>query len=269
MNYPFVSIITPSLNQAEFIKETLESVFTQDYPNIEYIVMDGGSMDGTIDIIRNFELQTKRFNKNMKFCWTSRKDRGQADAINKGIKMAHGDILCYLNSDDVLSPHAISSVVDAFYRNPKVLWITGDYDVINEKGKKVQSFVTWYKRVLRCLPLGVSLSFSNPVIQPSTFWRKSLSRKIGTFNQRLRYTFDYDYWLRAVVIGKPIILPQKLSLFRVHESSKGGKYFNKQFEEEIRVADTYHKNWLISLLHKTHAYCITVIYKTVLHRKTV
>src|SRR3972149_4197559 len=127
-----VSIITPSFNQAQFIRETMESVFSQDYPNIEYIVMDGGSADGTVPILKKYGSRLQ---------WISKKDKGQADAINRGMKLATGDILCYLNSDDYFLPGALSKIMRIFVQKQHVAWVTGDYIVVNDRGKHIQQFV--------------------------------------------------------------------------------------------------------------------------------
>ena len=129
---PKISVITPTLNQGKFIEKTINSVIGQDYPDLEYIVMDGGSTDNTLEILR-------RYGGRLKF--TSSKDKGQSDAINKGLKKSSGDILCYLNSDDVLAPGALFKVGEYFNENRNAMWLTGKCRVVDEEGREVFSTV--------------------------------------------------------------------------------------------------------------------------------
>ena len=167
---PKITVITPSYNQGHFITETIDSVLSQNYPNLEYIVMDGGSTDDTVDILKSY---------GKKFTWVSKKDKGQTDAINKGIKKSTGDIICYLNSDDVFLPNTLNTVAEYFMQNPEAMWVTGDYFIIDADGNKIQSFVAEYKKWLRQNPSKQRLSIANYIIQPSTFWRKELTQEIG------------------------------------------------------------------------------------------
>ena len=249
MNNPLVSIITPSLNQATYIQETIQSVLTQNYPNIEYIVMDGRSTDGTVDILKKYQSNIQ---------WVSNKDGGQADAINKGISLSHGEILCYLNSDDYLLPGAVSKIVEIFVQNPREEWVTGDYIIVNNQGKYIQCFVSWYKRILRTLH--IPLSLTNSIIQPSTFWRRDLVKRVGKFDATLRYAFDYDYWMRLTMIYAPMVIGDKLSAFRIHKKSKGSVLYKRQFEEEVHVLHRYTKNKIMIKLHEAHNRLITGIY---------
>ena len=129
---PLVSIITPSYNQARYIEATMQSVFMHDYPRIEYIIVDGGSTDGTVDIIRKYE--------NKLAWWVSEKDKGQTDAINKGFARATGDILAWINSDDTYEPGAVSAAVQFLQEHPKVGMVYGDCNFINESGKVIGKF---------------------------------------------------------------------------------------------------------------------------------
>jgi glycosyltransferase involved in cell wall biosynthesis len=248
-HYPRISIITPSLNQGKFIRQTIESVLSQDYLAIEYIVMDGGSTDSTIHILKKYE---------SRLTWVSKKDKGQADAINMGMKKATGDILCYLNSDDYFLPGTLSKIVSLFMQYPGVTWITGDYKIVNDRGRQIQRFIPWYKRKLR--EIHIPLLLTNPIIQPSTFWRRSLVQQIGLFDVKLRFAFDYDYWLRASKIGAPIVIPDRLSAFRIHRNSKGGVLYKRQFAEEEQVLRRYTDSKVMIELHKLHNGFITRIY---------
>jgi glycosyltransferase involved in cell wall biosynthesis len=265
-----ISVITPSFNQGHFIKETIESVLNQDYKNIEYIVMDGGSTDNTVEILRSFAPGASKNAKSgeatikgtkKKIIWNSRKDKGQADAINKGIKKSTGDIVMYLNSDDVMLPHTLKIVAKYFTAHKEAMWLTGDYFIADEKGNKIQSFVSSYKKILRKFPNSSMLSIANFIIQPSTFWRRSLVDEIGLFNKYLHYCMDFDYWMRTIKKYKLHVLPNHFSFFRIHSKSKGGLLYGKQFREEHDLVRKYSDNSVIKFLHFLHSNLIIFAYR--------
>src|SRR3990172_9062122 len=138
-----ISIVIPSYNKASFIKQTLESIVTQNYPNLEVIIQDGGSTDGSVEIIRKYAQKYPKM-----ISWVSKKDKGQVDAINKGLKKATGEILTFINADDVYEEGAVRTVGEYFYDNPKTLWLAGKGKVINEKGDEISKWVTAYKNFL-------------------------------------------------------------------------------------------------------------------------
>ncbi|NTU46241.1 glycosyltransferase [Candidatus Roizmanbacteria bacterium] len=247
-----ISIITPSYNQGLFIEETIKSVLSQNYPDLEYIVVDGGSTDNTLAILKKYTHKLK---------WISEKDKGQTDAINKGLKMSSGDIVAFINSDDVYLPGTLRKISKIFKRNKNVHWLSGDYVIIDQDGKKIQFFIVWYKKILRLFPFFSMLSIANFVIQPSTFWRKNIVKEIGFFDERLRYTMDYDYWLRVIQKYPLYIIHEPLSLFRIHKLSKGGSQFEKQFQEEFQVIKKYTSNKFLQYLHAFHNFFIINIYK--------
>lgn len=251
-NYPKISIITPSFNQGHFIKETIESVLNQNYPNLEYIVMDGGSTDNTVEILKSY--------KN-KIDWVSKKDNGQTDAINTGLKKSTGEIVAYLNSDDVMLPNTLRTVAETFMSEPNTMWLTGDYFIIDANGNIMQSFVANYKKFLRKYPNKTVLSIANFIIQPSTFWRRSLTDEIGLFREELNYVMDFEYWMRTIERYPIKVLPNHFSLFRIHGNSKGGALYEKQFAEEHKIVLEYTLNPVIRLLHKIHATLIVLAYK--------
>jgi glycosyltransferase involved in cell wall biosynthesis len=251
---PKISIITPSYNQGHLIRETIESVLKQNYPNLEYIVMDGGSTDDTVKVLKEY--------KN-KLSFISKKDKGQTDAINQGIKKSTGEIIMYLNSDDVMLPNTLNTVAEYFTKHPQAMWLTGDYFIIDEQGKKIQSFVANYKKVLRNFPFFNVLSIANFIIQPSTFWRRELIKEIGVFDESLHLCMDYDYWMRTIQKYPLHVLPNHFSLFRIHGTSKGGTQYDKQFSEEHQVLCRYNQNLLVRFIHKLHATLIVLIYKLI------
>jgi glycosyltransferase involved in cell wall biosynthesis len=249
-----ISIATPSFNQGKFIEETIKSILSQDYRDIEYIVVDGGSTDRTIDILKKYDGKIK---------WISEKDKGQSDAINKGMKMATGEILAFINSDDLMLPGTLSSVADIFKKNKKVSWITGDYHIINAKGKKIRRYVCWYKRFLRLFSSYGLLTFANYIVQPSTFWRRKVMERVGLFDVSLPYEMDYDYWLRVGKKYKLHIIEKPLSLFRLHDESKSGYQYKNQFMEEIKVLKKHKISRLMTELHRIHNKIIIFLYNLI------
>lgn len=254
MSSPLVSIIIPSFNQGHFIRETIDSVLNQDYKNIELIVMDGGSTDETVSILKGYKSKLK---------WVSEKDKGQADAINKGLKKAKGKILGYLNSDDFLMPGAIRKAVKALEGNSESGWVTGDYRIVDAGGKSIQNFVVLYKKVLRTFANKYLFAVANYVVQPSTFWKKELMDKVGYFDEKLHYCMDYDMWMKFYNISNPEIISSELSSFRIHNQSKGGTSYTSQFNEEHKVLKRYTNNKVLLMLHKIHAFFIILIYKVI------
>ncbi len=249
-----ISIITPSFNQGQFIEQTIQSVLNQNYPNLEYIVMDGGSTDDTLSILKKYEGKLK---------WFSGKDKGQSDAINKGLKMATGDIVAWLNSDDYFLPGMLRKVADEFEKNKKTQWVTGDYRIVDEKGKQIQSFIPWYKGLLRKHPTFNMLSFANFIIQPSTFWKKNIMEEVGYLREEYHLCMDYDLWLRIMKKYQPAVFSTPLSAFRIHGTSKGKLQYGIQFKEEVQVAKQYNHNDFIIFLHTIHNILINFIYQII------
>lgn len=249
--WPSISIVTPSYNQGQFIRQTIESVLGQNYPNLEYWVIDGGSTDDTVSILKSFGQKIK---------WLSEKDRGQTEAINKGLKKVSGEIVAYLNSDDVLLPGVLTKVATFFQQNPTAQWVSGDYFIIDETGRRYQSYVAWYKKILRFWPTFSTLAVANYIVQPSTFWRRSLHDEVGWFNEQRRYCMDYDFWLRVMKKYPLRTVSDQWSEFRIHRQSKGGADYRKQFAEEHQVVQHYTKNPALLRLHWWHAQAIMWAY---------
>lgn len=246
-----ITIITPSFNQGMFIEQTIQSVLDQNYQNLEYIVVDGGSTDNTLQILKKYE---------GKLNWFSEKDNGQSDAINKGLKMATGDIVAWLNSDDFYLPNAIQKVISYFENHKNAMWVTGDYKIVDEKGKRIQSFVQQYKNILRSLPFRSVLYMANYINQPSTFWRKSLLSEVGYINESYHLCMDYDLWLRIYKQYPLHTISSPLSAFRIHSTSKGKIQFGKQFQEELEVAKRNGSSHFINLLHRLHSSLVVSLY---------
>ena len=252
---PKISIITPSFNQVDFIERTIRSVIEQKYPNLEYIIKDGGSVDGSLKIIKDY---AKRYPKIIK--WISMKDKGQADGINQGLKIASGEILAYLNSDDTYPPEIIKKVAKFFNENPDVMWVTGKCKIIDENDKEIRSWIKIYKNFWLKFYHYKTLLIIDYISQPATFWRKKALEEIGYFNPRKQYTMDYDYWLRLGKKYPPGIIWEYLANFRVHQTSKGRTRFVEQFAEDLKTAKDYTKNPILINLHRFSNFGITTSY---------
>lgn len=218
------SIVTPSFNQGRFIESTIRSVLEQDYPHVEYMILDGGSKDGTVDIIRRYE-------KRLAY-WVSEPDRGQTDAINKGFARAKGDILMWLNSDDLLLPGSLSKVARIFRKHSDVSIVHGDAKVIDETGQgtgKAQSGP---------FSLESLITGRGPfMIQPASFFRKQVIRGIGPLDVSLRYAMDYQLWLLAGYRFRFHHLPEPLAAFRDHPGTKRSEVGTRYSEEGKRMMD--------------------------------
>ncbi len=253
MKMPLISIITPSYNQAKFIRATIDSVLSQDYPNLEYFVIDGGSTDGTVEILKSY---------GKKIRWVSERDRGQTHAINKGLDLAKGELLAYLNSDDIYLPGALKSVGE-YYAKTKADWITGDCLVIDDEGRPSRGgwLVRLYKRFLMLLYSPTTLKIADNMIpQPSTFWTRSAYEKIGKFNEDYHYVMDYDYWLRLSQYYVPRDLKIALSGFRAQPESKSETSRDKLMAEGDVALRGNGANSLHLTLHRLHSGVIRFIY---------
>lgn len=219
--YPKISVVTPSYNQGAYIEQTIRSVLDQSYPNLEYIIIDGGSTDQSVEIIQ-------RYADRLTF-WVSEKDSGQTDALNKGMLRTTGDILCYLNSDDVFLPGALIAVAKAVADGGD--WWSGDCIHFGGESAYVLSpsmYRNWVERMRCC---GIN--------QPATFWSRKVYETVGLFNEKMHYAFDYEYWLRMYVAGFRLIkVNQPLAAFRHHQEGKTAtpaKFFEEQEEMYVRI----------------------------------
>jgi len=249
---PKISIITPSFNQGPFIERTIKSVLDQGYPNIEFIVADGGSTDETIQILKKYEQQLD---------WISEPDHGQSDAINKGLRRATGDIVCYLNSDDLLLPGSLQAVADGFAAYPALLWLSGYCQIIDANDQPMQSYIRTYKNFLLRHYRPWTLMTINYISQMSTFWRRSALESVGYFSVDHHLVMDYEYWLRLQKLSRPIILKQDLSAFRLHQMSKSSNRFVQQFQQSAAVGMQATNNPLVKAASWLHHYAVILVYK--------
>ena len=205
---PLVTIVTPSFNQAPYLETTIRSVLEQDYPNIEYIVMDGGSNDGSAEII-------KRYADRLAY-WESEKDKGQTDAINKGFARSHGEILAWLNSDDVLYPHAVREAVSYLTAHPECGLVYGDSDFIDAKGNVIGRFNAKQTEKKKLTEGYVHIP------QQASFWRADLWKQVGPLDDTIYFAMDYDLWLRLAKISEVKYLSghEPWAAFRLHADAK-------------------------------------------------
>lgn len=256
---PKISIITPSFNQGQYIEQTIKSVLLQDYPNLEYIVMDGGSTDGTVEIL-------KRYNDKIK--WFSEKDKGQSEAINKGLKMTTGEILAYLNSDDIYLPDTLDKVARFFGQNRNINWLTGKCRIIDEKGKETRSLISvwknlWLKNRFLRDKAKQTLIVLNFISQPATFWKRKIMEKVGFFDKGLDLAMDYDFWLKLIRQGKLGFIDEELACFRIQKSSKGARKFASQTREGYKIAKRNTRSKNLLMIRRAHDFLAVNVYKLI------
>ena len=222
---PRITIVTPSFNQAAFLEQTIDSVLSQGYPNLEYIIMDGGSTDGSIDVIRRHE-------KHLAY-WVSEKDRGPADALSKGFSRATGEILAYLNSDDIYAPGCLKAIaevlsdsaVDVAYGN--MYWVDGDGSVIGEQ------------RQTPFLPMAY-LYGGATLQQPATFWKRELYLQCGEIDVSYQFAYDTDLFVRFALRGARFKHVNRfVASFRIHSQSKSSNEFDLCSRELQRLRQAY------------------------------
>lgn len=252
-----ISIVTPSYNQVQFIERTMHSVLSQtgDF-DLEYIIVDGMSTDGSVAIIQRLAEQDQRM------IWISEPDQGQSDAINKGLRLATGDVVAYLNSDDIYYPGALQHVANTF-GNPAVQWAYGKCRVINAADVETNRLITGYKNGLLYRYRYWLLLVVNYISQPATFWRRTLLDKIGYLNTAEHLVMDYEYWCRLGQQYPAKTIHHYLSGFRFYSTSKSGQGYIQQFQQEYVVAKRYTHNWLILWLHQIHTTLIVLVYKMI------
>lgn len=219
---PLVTIVTPSFNQAEYLEETIQSVLGQDYPRIEYIVMDGGSTDGSVDVIQKYQSRLA--------FWVSEQDKGQTDAINKGFNRAKGDILAWINSDDTYNPKAVGEAVLYLMENPDVAMVYADCDFIDGQGRVIGKFAsrqTDYKKLRQGYV---------HIPQQTMFFRSKYWKEVGPLDPSFYFAMDYDLWVRIAARAPIKYLPGRTwANFRIHTSSKTNVNDERGWKEMLRV----------------------------------
>ncbi|MGA7992098.1 MAG: glycosyltransferase family 2 protein [Thermoanaerobaculia bacterium] len=219
---PPISLVTPSLNQGKFIRATIESVLSQNYPALEYFVQDGGSTDGTLAVLKEYAERVP---------FVSEKDAGQADAINVGLSRATGEVLAYLNSDDILRPGALAAVGEAFASDPELILVWGRASYIDEAGNAVSPYLARPDAIER-------LADACFIAQPAAFFRRRVWEEVGSFDASLHHALDYDYWLRIAArypTSRMRFLDRELAGCRVHADAKTVAGWSRALDEIMEL----------------------------------
>jgi len=217
VQFPIITVITPTYNRADYLVETIDSVLSQGYPNLEYIVLDDGSLDNTREVLAWYQ---------GRLTWESHANMGETRTVNKGFEMAHGEIIGVVNSDDPLLPGALAITAQYMLEHPEIGVVYPDWDMIDGKGRLIENQVTFeysYINMLRwhhCLP------------GPGAFFRKEVVIALGGRDPQFRYVADYDFWLRAGLINQFARIPQTLATFRMHSGSASSNQTNEKMAEE-------------------------------------
>jgi GT2 family glycosyltransferase len=248
MQKPRISVVTPSYNQGEFIEQTIQSVLDQNYSNLEYVIIDGGSTDNSIDIIRKYE-------RHLAF-WVSEADRGAADAIAKGFGRITGSIMAYLNSDDVYMPGALNAAAERFSGSNADL-VYGNAQWIDSQGSTIGE--------RRQTPFNASgyLYGGFDLQQPTTFWKREIYQKVGGMDPSFHFTFDTDLFFRFIAAGARFShIRQLMAGFRIHPTSKSSTQWARCEQELKRLRET-HLRYPISSVQATLVRTVARLHRTV------
>lgn len=225
---PKITVVTPSYNQGRYLEKTILSVLSQNYPNLEYIVMDGGSTDDSVQIIRKYSDYISY--------WRSEPDAGQASALADGFKRAQGEILCWINSDDMLLPDALWLVQRCFAKHPKNHWLVGSATTIDE-----EDYVLMYKKAY---PVNFTFmaSVAQGFCQQSCFWRRELYERVGGINPNRRFCMDLDLFVKFAKIASPKWINEPLGAFRLHADAKTSQLDSVRLQENKLIRDSLNAN---------------------------
>jgi len=226
--WPRVTVGTPSFNQAQYLERTIRSILLQNYPNLEYFVIDGGSTDGSVEII-------KKYARHLTY-WESGKDRGQSDALNKGFKRATGEWVGWINSDDLYLPGALQALMTKASADEKLEWVAGSVQFVRLSDPQIdevrlqgqnRDLIDW-------------LLVRSEFHQPGAVWKRSLFDRFGYLRDDLQYAFDWEFWCRLSANGiSPETIARPVALFRMHESSKTSSSWDRFCAEDQEIVEMY------------------------------
>ena len=230
MDYPKITIVTPVFNQVRYLEETIQSILSQGYPNLEYIIIDGGSTDGTVDIIKKYE-------SNIAY-WVSEPDSGMYDALQKGFDHSTGEIMGWINADDLFFPNAFFAIAKVFLEHPNVNWITSHHAAINEDGWFVHTRPsTTYCKYDFYLP--TKPWHRDEIGQESTLWRRSLWVQAGSkMNTSMKLAGDYELWLRFFQYDSLYVVHSLFGIFRVRKGQLSSD-IERYWEEADKVTQEF------------------------------
>lgn len=247
INTPKISIVIPSYNKVKYIQKTLDSIVTQNYVNFEVIIQDGASTDGTLEIIKKYAKKYPRL-----IAFESKKDGGQLEAINKGLKKAKGEMIAYINADDVYTKGAFESVVGHYIENPNAFWFAGKGIVIDENDNEIAKLATSYKALLLNRNAYSILLMANYMMQPSVFLIKKAIKKYGLFTGTKFSVMEYDMWLKIGKDQMPVVINKVLTKFRIEKDTKTSTNAEVLLKEDEKIVKKYTNNIFILILHKVH-----------------
>jgi glycosyltransferase involved in cell wall biosynthesis len=228
---PLVSIITPSYNQVNYIEQTIRSVLNQSYSNIEYIIIDGGSTDGSVNII-------KRYEKELTY-WVSEKDDGQTDAVNKGIQRCKGELIAYLNSDDLYEENAVALIVNAYLKNPKAAVYYGKCSTINEQGIMIQD----YRGGPTSFNFLQSKSMLPYIYQPACFFNAGIATRRPLFIEK--YCIDYELLLHLSQSHPFVFLDEHIAQYRIHRHTRTHLEQDLIYLDKLKIQLRYGAGWYV------------------------
>ena len=244
---PIISVVIPSFNKGKYIGKTLDSIIKQEYPNLEVIIMDGGSTDGTLKVIEKYASSYPDVIK-----YQSKNDNGQMDAVNKGFRKAKGKILTFINADDVYKIGAFAEIEKLYRLNIDALWFAGRGMVIDGKGDRIAVWPNRYKNILLAINNYSLMLIVNYLMQPSVFITRTAWKRFGPFVGTKKFITEYDLWLKIAEVRMPIVTNKYLSSFRIEPSTITKKFSRLLLQEDEKIVKRHTDSPLIIFLHNLH-----------------